>query len=290
MSESTAFGVGSTMSIRRLLSCSRLEMLAGVLVLVRRTNHAEHVLLRRQRHRAHHSRASAGDRLDDLARRAVDHLVVVRLEPDADLLSRHGVLSLFLVWHECNHLPTPEDGRVDLRRACEPSTRPPRIGCVCVQSLRRCALRAMGRGSHPRDGPHPVIIRRGEPRRTEPGMSARADNSNRLPEGADHDKTGPGAPCHIQGPGRSAALSLLSRSSTCWCYDRLRPATDVGRTRYTTSTGRIVMVTAANIVPQIRLVSLLRLHVRETLGEHELAVVVVQHDRQQELSSTVPGS
>src|SRR5699024_597391 len=44
---------------------------------------------------AHDRRASAADRVHDLARGGVDHLVVVRLEPDADLLSRHGVLSLF---------------------------------------------------------------------------------------------------------------------------------------------------------------------------------------------------
>src|SRR3954468_12458383 len=69
---------------------AHLEVLAGVLVLVRRADDAVDVLLGRQRHRARDLRASTRHRLDDLARRAVDDLVVVGLEPDADLLSRHG--------------------------------------------------------------------------------------------------------------------------------------------------------------------------------------------------------
>src|SRR6476469_6936007 len=69
---------------------AHLEVLAAVLVLVGRPDDAEHVLLRRQRHRTHDRRTSASHRVDDLARRAVDDFVVVGLEPDADLLSRHG--------------------------------------------------------------------------------------------------------------------------------------------------------------------------------------------------------
>src|SRR5690349_23805966 len=72
-----------------------LEVLAGVLVLVRRPDDDEHVLLRGQRHRADHRRTGTGHRVDDLARRAVDDLVVIRLQSDADLLSRHlGLVSL----------------------------------------------------------------------------------------------------------------------------------------------------------------------------------------------------
>src|SRR5450432_3236766 len=73
------------------LVSAHLEMLAAVLVFVGRPDDAVDVLLRRQRHRASDLRTSASHRLDDLARRAVDDLVVVGLEPDADLLSRHGV-------------------------------------------------------------------------------------------------------------------------------------------------------------------------------------------------------
>src|SRR5205823_3650650 len=60
-----------------------------VLVLVRRPDDAVHVLLRGQRHRPGHPRAGTGDRVHDLPCRAVNDLVVIRLEPDADLLSRH---------------------------------------------------------------------------------------------------------------------------------------------------------------------------------------------------------
>src|SRR4029077_19127512 len=69
---------------------AHLEVLAAVLVLVGRTDDAVDVFLRRQRHRAGNLRTSTRHRLDDLACRAVDDLMVVCLEPDADLLSRHG--------------------------------------------------------------------------------------------------------------------------------------------------------------------------------------------------------
>src|SRR5688572_10977279 len=69
---------------------THLEVLARVLVLVRRADHAVAVDLSRQRHGASHLRTGARDRLDNLARRGVHDLVVVGLEPDADLLSRHG--------------------------------------------------------------------------------------------------------------------------------------------------------------------------------------------------------
>src|SRR3954447_9537625 len=69
---------------------AHLEVLAAVLVLVGRPDDAVDVLLRRQRHRAGDLRARTGDRVNDLARRGVDHLVVIGLEPDADLLSRHS--------------------------------------------------------------------------------------------------------------------------------------------------------------------------------------------------------
>src|ERR1700749_4099262 len=70
-----------------------LEVLARVLVLVRRADDAVHVLFCRQRHGPGNLSAGTSHRVDDLARRAVDDLVVICLEPDADLLSRHGGLS-----------------------------------------------------------------------------------------------------------------------------------------------------------------------------------------------------
>src|SRR5690349_5232219 len=106
-----------------------LEVLAGVLVLVGRTDDAVHVLLGRQRHRAGDLRTRAGDGVHDLPRRGVDHLVVIGLEPDADLLSRHRSLSssISYAWSGFGsqplvgerrlsllHPPTPAVGRVAL--------------------------------------------------------------------------------------------------------------------------------------------------------------------------------
>src|ERR1039457_1269871 len=57
---------------------------------MRGADDAVHVLLGRQRHRPGHLRTGTGNRVDDLPRRAVDDLMVIDLEPNADLLSRHG--------------------------------------------------------------------------------------------------------------------------------------------------------------------------------------------------------
>ncbi len=99
ISESTVFGVGSMMSIEPLVR-AHLEVLARLSLYLcgeRMTQYT--VLLGGQRHRARDLRAGARHRLDDLARRGVDDLVVVGLEPDADLLSRHGgfVVLLFVL-------------------------------------------------------------------------------------------------------------------------------------------------------------------------------------------------
>src|ERR1700731_2538158 len=69
---------------------AHFEMLPRVLVFMRRANDAIHVLLSGQWYRTHHAGAGSDNRLDDFARRGVNGLVVVGLEPDADLLSRHG--------------------------------------------------------------------------------------------------------------------------------------------------------------------------------------------------------
>src|SRR5437016_10306664 len=66
-----------------------LEVLARVLVLERAADHGEHVLLRRQRDGTGDGSAGSLGRLDDLRRRLVELLVVVALEPDADLRLRH---------------------------------------------------------------------------------------------------------------------------------------------------------------------------------------------------------
>jgi len=83
---STVFGVGSRMVDQSLVR-THLEVLPRVLVLVRGPDDAVHVLSQSQRHRTNHAGAGTGDRFHDLARRGVNSLVVVGLEPDADLLS-----------------------------------------------------------------------------------------------------------------------------------------------------------------------------------------------------------
>src|SRR6478609_2183474 len=131
---------------------AHLKVLAGVLVLVGRADDAVHVLLGRQRHRASNLRTRTGDRVNDLARRGVDHLVVIGLEPDADLLSRHRSLSSLLdlvprAMYEASsglsrplpaalHLPapTPAVGRVALLRH---NTRPGSRWCWWRPTVRQ---------------------------------------------------------------------------------------------------------------------------------------------------------
>src|SRR3954449_12296057 len=98
---------GGVDDVDEALVGAHLEVLAGVLVLVRRADDAVHVLLGRQRHRAGDLGTRAGDGVHDLARRGVDHLVVIGLEPDADLLSRHRSLSSFV---SCLRVPSARPG------------------------------------------------------------------------------------------------------------------------------------------------------------------------------------
>src|SRR5690625_1427857 len=103
---------------------AHLEVLARVLVLVRRADYAVNVLFRRQRHRASDVRASPRHGLDDLSSRAVDDLMVIGFEPNADLLSRHGglfVLRFVSVEARCRRVPArasqglPWSGSIHLR-------------------------------------------------------------------------------------------------------------------------------------------------------------------------------
>src|SRR5665647_772363 len=113
---------------------AHLEVLPAVLVLVRRTDDDEDVLLRRQRHRADNRCTGTRHRVDNLARRTVDDLMVIRLKSDADLLSRHRCsdsLSSYLLLMA---------GPMDLR--------PPRSGVSHpLRSTRPCAVRRWSRGS-----------------------------------------------------------------------------------------------------------------------------------------------
>src|SRR5437773_7131381 len=66
-----------------------LELLARLLVDVRRAQDAELVLYRRERNRPRDPRPGALGDLDDLRRGLVQHPVVVGLQPDSDLFVLH---------------------------------------------------------------------------------------------------------------------------------------------------------------------------------------------------------
>src|SRR5689334_13443008 len=145
---------------------THLEVLPRVLVLMRGPNDAIHVLLSRQRHRANHAGAGTGDRLHDLACRGVNRLVVVGLEPDADLLSRHASPTslllgpcrgrsfpahVALVCRRCLSVcgpPIPAVGRVALTHT------QPRRKIVAIKVGTGCARLSAGR--MPRPGANPA--------------------------------------------------------------------------------------------------------------------------------------
>src|SRR5699024_9145336 len=133
---------------------AHFEMLTAVLVLVWRTDDAVHVLLRRQRHGAHNSRTSASDGVHDLACGTVNHSVVVRLEPDADLLSRHGVVSFYSCFR-------PSTGSALERLPSVPADhdRPPRSGvsAVPVGEVLTSLRNADGAFTHWLLGPNPLM-------------------------------------------------------------------------------------------------------------------------------------
>src|SRR6187200_838077 len=78
------------MDVDQTLVGPDLEVLAGVLVLERASDHGVDVPLRRQGNRPRDGGACALRRLDDLGRRPVELVVVVPLESDADLLLSHS--------------------------------------------------------------------------------------------------------------------------------------------------------------------------------------------------------
>src|SRR5690242_305899 len=120
-------------------------MLPRVLVLVRGPDNAVHVLLGRQRHGAHHTGTGTGDRFDDLARRGVNGLMVVGLEPDADLLSRHASPTSLLLRTSAGPAGTNPSGlvcpgadRAEICRRCLPVYGPPApaVGRVALSHTR----------------------------------------------------------------------------------------------------------------------------------------------------------
>src|SRR5262249_34319748 len=73
--------------VEQALVRADLELLARLLVDVRRAQHGELVDLGRQRHGAGHAGPRALRRVDDLAGRLVEQAVIVGLESDSDLRS-----------------------------------------------------------------------------------------------------------------------------------------------------------------------------------------------------------
>jgi hypothetical protein len=83
--------------VNETLVGTHLKVLTAVLVLVWRANDRHDVLLGGQWHWSYYLCTGAGDCVDDFARRGVDDLVVIRLQSNADLVSRH-VDSLPFSW------------------------------------------------------------------------------------------------------------------------------------------------------------------------------------------------
>src|SRR3954468_3772410 len=93
---------------------AHLELLAALLVDVRRPVDRELLDLGRQRDRSAHLRAGALRRIDDFARRRVEDAVIERLEPDADVLAVH-LYSLLCVMPDQRRPSEKVDGRGEAR-------------------------------------------------------------------------------------------------------------------------------------------------------------------------------
>src|SRR6185369_2884317 len=79
--------------IEQALVGAHLELLAALLVDVRRAVDGEFLDLGRQRNRAAHLSARALGGRHDLARRRIEDAVIERLEPDPDVLAVHGTIA-----------------------------------------------------------------------------------------------------------------------------------------------------------------------------------------------------
>src|SRR5215213_2006722 len=85
---------GGLEDVQEPLVGADLELLARLLVDVRRAVHRIPRNVRGQRDRAHHPRAGAARGVHDLVRRRIQDAVVERLQANADLLVDHDRLSL----------------------------------------------------------------------------------------------------------------------------------------------------------------------------------------------------
>ena len=78
--------------VEKTLVRTDLELLAALLVDVRRTVDGEFLNSRRQRNGPADLRPGALGGIDDLARRSIEDAVIERLEPDANVLAVHLVI------------------------------------------------------------------------------------------------------------------------------------------------------------------------------------------------------
>src|SRR6476469_8231226 len=196
--------------VEQALVDPHLEVLPRVLVDVRAPDDAIPVDLGRQRHRATDPGAGAHDRLDDLLRRLVDDLVVVRLEPDADLLGHGDGRSSLL---DDLRDATGADGAATLSDG-EPQTL--FHGDRLLQLHRHLGvvtghdhLGALGQVDRARDVGGPEVELRvvvGEERRVPPALLLREHVDLRLEVGVGGDRAGLGE--HL------AALDLLLLRAT----------------------------------------------------------------------------
>src|SRR5882762_6587364 len=76
-------------NVEHALVRADLELLARLLVDMRRAQHGEFLDLGRQRDRPAHPRAGALGRIDDLARRLIENAMIIGPEADADILTVH---------------------------------------------------------------------------------------------------------------------------------------------------------------------------------------------------------
>src|SRR6478735_5803840 len=93
--------------VQEALVRAHLELLAALLVDVRRAVHREFLDPRRQRDRAAHLRTGALGGRHDLARRRIENAVIERLEPDPDVLAVHFRLSPRRGWPGLSPAMTP---------------------------------------------------------------------------------------------------------------------------------------------------------------------------------------
>jgi hypothetical protein len=84
---------GGIDDVEKALMSAHLELLAALLVDMRRPVHGELLNLSRQRHGADDAGTGTLGRVHDLARRGIENSMIERFEPDPDILTVHRFVS-----------------------------------------------------------------------------------------------------------------------------------------------------------------------------------------------------